>query len=426
MVHAASMNGQGSYSGMVVEDDLDFRVDSRIYFDPSIFADEMRNIFEKGWIYVGHTSEIPNRGDFKSAKVGRSSVIVSRANDGEIYVLLNACRHRGNAVCRTAKGSARSFMCPYHGWAYGNDGKLLGVTSPEGYPPDFATKLGGLIRLQVAIYRGLIFACVADSPPSIEEHLGDVRNYVNLWADLSPEPEFIVASPHHYSYPGNWKFQAENGFDGWHARYTHESAFQVMAESSAKGPSQSNWSTVGCVRAFDNGFGLLERPGILQGMSSEQLTEYRNLLAARHGEERAEMIWKVRYIFIFPNLFLFDNLIRVVVPLSPGETAVVSHPLHLRGAPESLNRARLPEGQNRLSTAGMVSTDDLEVFSSNCTGLTGGLMKWINLSHGKGQERRGEGSELNGEDTSEMGQRALYRQWAKLMSNGYAAVGGAR
>jgi benzoate/toluate 1,2-dioxygenase alpha subunit len=401
-------------------------VDSRIYFDQSIFADEMRNIFETAWVYVGHTSEIPARGDFKSAKVGMNSVIVSRANDDQIYVLLNACRHRGNAVCRTAKGSARSFMCPYHGWAYSNDGRLLGVTNPEGYPADFAAKLGGLIRLRVAVYRGLIFASVAESPPSIEDYLGDVRRYVDLWADLSPEPEFTVANPHHYFYHGNWKFQAENGFDGWHARYTHESAFQVMAEFAAKGPSQSNWSTVGCVRAFDNGFGLLERPGILQGMSAEQLAEYRNLLAAHHGEERTEMIWKVRYIFLFPNAFLFDNLIRVVVPLSLGETAVVSYPIHLRGAPEALNRARLPEGQNRLSTAGMISTDDLEVFASNHTGLKGGLMKWIDLSHGKGQERAGEGSELFGEDTSEMGQRALYRQWAKLMSNGHAAAEGAQ
>jgi phenylpropionate dioxygenase-like ring-hydroxylating dioxygenase large terminal subunit len=121
-------------------------------------------------------------------------------------------------------------MCPYHGWAYANNGDLLGVTAPEGYPPDFVSKLSGLLKLRTAVYRGLIFASMNDDVPSIEEHLGDVRKYVDWWADLSPEPEFSAAPPHHYAYDGNWKFQVENSNDGWHARFTHESAFQSFAE----------------------------------------------------------------------------------------------------------------------------------------------------------------------------------------------------
>jgi phenylpropionate dioxygenase-like ring-hydroxylating dioxygenase large terminal subunit len=204
------MDKSSSYSDMVVEDDQDFRVNSRIYTDHAVFDEEMRRIFERTWVYVGHTSELRNVGDYKTSKVGKNPVIVTHARDGKIYVLLNACRHRGNAVCRTSRGSARTFMCPYHGWAYQNDGALIGVTSPEGYPPDFAKKLGGLLRLRVGINRGLIFASMTDDVPPIEQHLGDMRKYVDLWADLSPEPEFTAALPHHYAYDGNWKFQAES------------------------------------------------------------------------------------------------------------------------------------------------------------------------------------------------------------------------
>src|SRR6185436_3205306 len=228
------------------------------------------------------------------AMIGRNPVIVARAEDGKIHVLLNECRHRGNAVCRESRGSLKNFTCPYHGWVYSLSGDLVGVTHPKGYPADFAEKLGGLLNLRTETYRGLIFASMRDDVPRLEDHLGDVRKYIDLWADLSPEPEFKLAKPHHYGYQGNWKFQCENVIDGWHARFVHESAFQTVAEFG--GPPTSARSTVGCTRSFDHGCAILERPGISQGLSPEQIVDYRKLLEKRHGAERLEKLWYVRHI----------------------------------------------------------------------------------------------------------------------------------
>lgn len=403
-------------SDLVVEGERDFRVDTRVYTSPAIFEDEMRRIFEQTWVYVGHVNEIERPGDYKTATIGRNPVIVSRAEDGAIHVLFNECRHRGNAVCRDARGSLKQFTCPYHGWAYALSGELVGVTFPKGYPDDFAAKLGGLLRVKSATYRGLIFASINDDVPSLEEHLADVRKYIDLWADLSPEPEFKIALPHHYGYQGNWKFQAENGIDGWHARFVHESAFQTVAEFG--GPPTSARSTVGCTRGFHHGFAILERPGISQGLSAEQIAGYRELLKQRHGPERLEQLWYVRHVFLFPNVFLFDNLIRVIQPISPEMTVVNSYPLLLRGAPDAYNRIRLLEGQGRLGTTGMINADDLEMFASNQTGMRGEKMRWIVLSHGMGQEERLGGSEVKGEDTAEVPQRSIYREWARLMRAG--------
>jgi len=403
-------------SEFVVEGPQDFRVDTQVYTSPAIFEDEMHRIFESTWVYVGHTSEIEKPGDFKTAMIGRNPVIVSRAEDGKIHVLLNECRHRGNAVCRESRGSLKNLTCPYHGWVYSLSGELVGVTHPKGYPEDFADKLGGLLKLKSATYRGLIFASMTDDVPRIEDHLGDVRKYVDLWADLSPEPEFKLVKPHHYGYQGNWKFQCENGIDGWHARFVHESAFQTVAEFG--GPPTSSRSTVGRTRGFARGCAILERPGISQGLSPDQIATYRKLLEKRHGAERLEKLWFVRHVFLFPNVFLFDNLIRVIQPISPEKTIVTSSGLLLRGAPDEINRVRLIEMQSRLSTTGMINPDDLEMFASNQTGMRGAKMKWIVLSHGMGQEEHVGGSELLGEDTAEVPQRAIYREWTRLMNAG--------
>src|SRR6266480_2006182 len=75
------------------------RVHSAIYTDHAIFELELRRIFYKTWVYIGHESEIPKRGDYRVRLIGRQQVIMVRASDDKVRVLMNRCRHRGAVVC---------------------------------------------------------------------------------------------------------------------------------------------------------------------------------------------------------------------------------------------------------------------------------------------------------------------------------------
>lgn len=96
------VNGQAKidYSALVKED----RVHGSVYTDPSIFEEELDKIFYRGWVYVGHASEIPQPGDFRVTTVGRQSVIMVRDDDGQVQLLMNRCTHRANAVCQVERG----------------------------------------------------------------------------------------------------------------------------------------------------------------------------------------------------------------------------------------------------------------------------------------------------------------------------------
>ncbi len=124
----ASAHDEGPFSGLVVDAPHTFRVHTRAYNDPSVFQAEMKLIFERTWVFVAHTSELPIAGDYKTSYVGRQPVIVARDDNGHISVLVNRCMHRGAVLCREMHGNARQFECPYHGWVYQNDGKLIGLT----------------------------------------------------------------------------------------------------------------------------------------------------------------------------------------------------------------------------------------------------------------------------------------------------------
>ncbi|HWO94482.1 MAG TPA: aromatic ring-hydroxylating dioxygenase subunit alpha, partial [Dehalococcoidia bacterium] len=215
----------------IEETDEDFRVSPRIFTDPAIFEEEMERIFGRAWVYVGHVSEIAQAGDYKTSSIGRTPIILSRDQHGQIHVLVNACRHRANAVCRSDAGNSTYFRCPYHGWVYANDGRLIGVAMRKGYPPSFGEDVDGLVRAaRVAVYRGLIFASMAPAGPTIEEYLGPVARHIDAWADQAIEGDLEVVRPHQYNYFGNWKFQAENGADGYHPGFVHESAFKTFSK----------------------------------------------------------------------------------------------------------------------------------------------------------------------------------------------------
>jgi phenylpropionate dioxygenase-like ring-hydroxylating dioxygenase large terminal subunit len=172
-----------TFSELVFED----RVHRTLYTDPAIFEMEMTRIFGAVWVYLAHESQIPNRDDFVSARLGLRPLIVLRDSEGRIRALYNRCTHRGARICRQESGNARTFQCAYHGWTYFNSGKLRGVPWPEGYACDFKDSKFNLAQLpRVESYRGFIFGTLNRDAVALEEYLGGIRKPIDDWVDRHP------------------------------------------------------------------------------------------------------------------------------------------------------------------------------------------------------------------------------------------------
>ena len=72
------MDAMKRAADMVVSGEGDFRIHVDAYTDAEVFDFEMERIFSQWWVYVAHTSEIVERGDYKTTFMGRQPVIVSR------------------------------------------------------------------------------------------------------------------------------------------------------------------------------------------------------------------------------------------------------------------------------------------------------------------------------------------------------------
>jgi benzoate/toluate 1,2-dioxygenase alpha subunit len=297
----------------------------------------------------------------------------------------------------------------------------VSVAEPDGYTENFPKEIGGLVHVpRLGVYRGLIFASLSAEGESLEDYLGEIKDYVDLWVERSPLGVVRLLPPHKTAYPGNWKFQSEQDTDGYHGRYVHDSAFKTLEHfhgaESLKKDRQMAVHGIGRTRGFSRGHCLLERPGTRAEMPAELIKDYLDRLTERYGAERAERIAMVRHVLIYPNVYLMDDHLRVHYPVSVDRTVVHSHFNHLEGAPEEVNKHRLKNVQWRHGQAGFVGTDDVEMFIACQSGMQATGMGRIVLSRGLHREVRQPSGERMGHSSDETPQRVMYREWLRLMS----------
>ena len=421
---------------MVVSGDGDFRVHVDAYTDPDVFDLEMDLVYSQWWVYVGHTSEIAENGDYKTTFMGRQPVIVSRGRDGEVRVLLNVCRHRGNAVCREEYGNSMAFRCPYHGWTYANDGRLIGVSGKVRYPEGFIDDIAGLMpAAAVGVYRGLIFATLSKDAPTFDEYIAPVAKYIDLWADLSIDGEVKMTKPWKNKYHGNWKMQMENALDGYHARATHESGIKAIRvdlddivastqrlhyTDTGKDLSGGAHDGGGLTREFGGGHGAVDRADRTAFEYNLRLKDgeeyFEGPMIDKYGREHAEAVMADRHVLIYPNVLLMSSSIRQVIPVGVNSTIVHQSYAEVPAASPEVNEANQRNLIFRVTSSGVFGSDDLEMFASNQTGLNAARVEYIRLSRGLHLEERNADGELIAGPSDEVPQRSFWKQWRHMMS----------
>ena len=201
-----------------------------IFNDPGIFAMEREKVFARSWVYLAHESEIPEQGDYVLRYILDDPFIVVRGEDGQISALFNQCRHRGMQVCRSELGNAAHFRCPYHGWTYRYDGRLVGVpVQKAAYGDHLDNESQGLLPIaQLDTYNGMIFGCLDPDTMPLGEWLGDIRWYLDLFTLRSPAGLQVIGSPQRWVVDVDWKIAGENFIgDSYHTLMTHRSMVEL-------------------------------------------------------------------------------------------------------------------------------------------------------------------------------------------------------
>jgi Rieske 2Fe-2S family protein len=184
------------------------------YHDELLYQAEMEAIWRQGWLFAGHSCQVPNPGDYFLYNLEGDSVIIVRGDDGEIHALFNVCRHRGSVICQEQEGSVKRFICPYHQWTYDRSGNLL---LQRGMQEGLDKAKLGLHRAHAREVEGMIFVSLAESPVDfdpIEKAIAPVARPQGLARGrVAKIMDFNVAS--------NWKLVWENNRECYHCNVNH-------------------------------------------------------------------------------------------------------------------------------------------------------------------------------------------------------------
>jgi phthalate 3,4-dioxygenase subunit alpha len=384
-------------------------IPAHIYSDPDLFALEQERLFSRAWLFVGHESEIPSPGDYVVRRVVRDSFIVVRDEEGTVRVLFNMCLHRGMQLCRAELGNASHFRCPYHGWSYRNDGRLVGLpfhAEAYGGEDGFSRESQSLLPAPaVDTYRGLIFVSLDPDTPPLLEYLGDFAFYLDFYVNQS-EAGIELRGPQRWRVKSNWKIGAENFVgDSYHTPHTHSSVVEIGLFAEPK----ANKRKEGALYFARPGGGTTYKlpPGTFEeklryvGYPDEMIDRIRERWSTRHQRVVAEDGFMVSAATVFPNLSLVHNWpqvneqgtvtpfisLRLWQPVSEDETEVLSWFAVDRGAPEEFKQNSYKAYLMCFGSSGMFEQDDVENWVS-ITKTAGGMMARRLLLNGRMGLRR--------------------------------------
>jgi glycine betaine catabolism A len=256
----------------------------RYYTDPAAFRGEMERLYWNDWVCAGRAETIPEPGDFFLRDLAGESIIITRDRDNSIRAFYNVCRHRGTRMCTAESGSfAGRIQCPYHGWTYSLDGRLLGA--PHMDEDDFRREDYPLHSVHTGEWDGHIFVHLGNDPKPLSEHLGELPGKFGNWR----MQELRMRKTAVYVVNANWKLIVSNYNECLHCPMLHPALNRLTdylgADNETPGPAY-----IGGSMGFRDGAETMSLDGKRRRDYLPQLT----------GEQR-EM---VAYYAIYPNLLL--------------------------------------------------------------------------------------------------------------------------
>jgi len=272
------------------------------YRSASRLAAELERVFRRHPTPFCPSAALPEPGSYVAREAAGTPLLVVRGADGRVRAFRNACRHRGTLLA-DGSGCEKAFVCRYHGWTYGLDGRLLHVPHAHGFP-GLDESARGLVPVVAREQHGLVFV-TQEEPARSEPTLDELPTLIG--------PTLALRGVNEQELHANWKIVAEGFLEGYHIRTTHRETFYPIQ--------------------YDN-LNVVER----FGRNSRLAFPYRNVEKLRGvpaSERRADGV--LTYVYqLFPNVmfatFPHQVLLVALEPLAVDRTRLITYALGASGA----------------------------------------------------------------------------------------------
>ncbi len=377
-------------------------IPAHIYNDSELYALEKERLFARSWLFIAHESEVPQPGDYVVRRVLDDSFIISRGSSGQVRAMFNMCLHRGMQICRAEMGNASHFRCPYHGWSYRSDGRLVGLPFHQdayGGEGGFSRKGQTLLPApSLDTYNGLIFISLDPEAPPLREFLGDFAFYLDYYTKQSASG-IELHGPQRWRVKANWKIGAENfAGDMYHTPQTHTSVVEIGLFREPKAEKRKDgatyWAGNGGGTTYKLPKGTLEERLRYVGYPDAMIERMKQNWSPEQLQVVGDNGFMISAATVFPNMSFVHNWpkveegddvlpfisIRQWQPISENETEVLSWFAVDKEAPEEFKALSYKAYLMCFGSTGMFEQDDVENWVSLTNTAAGSMARRLRLN----------------------------------------------
>ena len=224
----ASINRLHAKNGTIELANKIVQIPASQYYDRTRWLTEIEEIFKRLPLVLGISKELKKPGDYKALEVVGMPVIINRNSQGKLNAFLNICQHKGAALVETGYGNSYHFRCPYHGWAYNDNGDLIGIPDNDNFG-DLDKGCNGLITLPIEERAGIIWVTL--DPKSELPIDSFLSGYDKMLAHFKFE-DWYVFDTRTLKGP-NWKVAYDGYLDLYHLPVLHHETFGTEISNKA-------------------------------------------------------------------------------------------------------------------------------------------------------------------------------------------------
>lgn len=328
--------------------------DASLYTSADVLRLEKERLFLARPLVAGLSGDLPRPGSFVSADILGVPVALVRGPDRRVRAFLNSCRHRGTRLLSEAYGDATRIACPFHGWSYDLEGRLVGVPRKSSFG-EFDRASFGLVELPAAEKHGIIWIRLHPGPPfEPDETLGGLGAELDGW-DLAAKYPFDIRMVRRRM---NWKLAIDTFGETYHFEILHRRTLDPYFHSN-----------VLCYETFGENHRMVSAARTIDGLRSAPETD-----------------WKLRphstvAYFLFPNTQLLVDrrsveTYRIFPDGDSPDRAVVVQSVYLDGEPTS-EREKERAGRIVEELNAVILEEDFEAAERAQAGLSSGLLPGV-------------------------------------------------
>lgn len=190
---------------------------SSLYVSPTVAERERQLYSDRLWHPLTSSTEIPE-GHVQAFELLDVPLLIT-SQGGVLRAFLNRCPHRAVAFQQPSHGATpcRRLVCPYHGWTYDLEGRLMAAAREAEFLEPFNRDDWPLPPVLCQERIGLVWVALGDDPLSLEAQLDLLLDEAG---EILEQPRQLLRRSA-LSLNCNWKIAHDNTLDDYHVAIAH-------------------------------------------------------------------------------------------------------------------------------------------------------------------------------------------------------------